>query len=63
MPVPPATPQDNQAAIAVVVVLLVACSVVYWRTALRVALALVLILLVYGAVTGMHGVSSMLAHR
>ena len=63
MSVPPTTPQDTQAAIAVVVVVLVACSVVYWRTALRVALALVLIILLYGTVTGMHGVLSMLAHR
>ena len=35
--------------------------VVYWRTALRVILIAVLALAVYGAVVGIHGVSSLMA--
>ena len=61
MPVPPASSQDTQAAIAVVTAIVVGCGVIYWRTALRVILIVVLIFAVYGAVVGLHGVSSLMA--
>lgn len=61
MAVPPSTPQDTQAAIAVVVVVLIGWSVVYWRTALKVALIVVLALVAYAVITGFHEASSLLA--
>ncbi len=61
MSVSSSTPQDTQAAIAVVVVLLAGWSVVYWRTALKVALIVVLALVAYAVITGFHEASSLLA--
>jgi hypothetical protein len=61
MPVSPSTPQDTQAAIAVLAVIIAVWSVVYWRTALKVIFILLLVLVVYGAVVGFHGASSLLA--
>jgi hypothetical protein len=61
MPVPPSNPQDTQAAVAVLVAIAAGCCVVYWRTALRVIFIMVVILAVYGAVVGIHGVSSLMA--
>lgn len=61
MPIPPANPQDTQAAIAVLAAIAAGFCVVYWRTALRVILILLLALAVYGAVVGIHGVSSLMA--
>lgn len=64
MPVPPANPQDTQAAIAILVTIAAGFCVVYWRTALRLVLILVLGLALYGAVVGVHGVSSLVtAHH
>jgi hypothetical protein len=65
MPVPPANPQDTQAAIAVVVAIVIGWCVIYWRTALKVALVVMLILLAYGMAVGLHGASALLAthHR
>jgi len=60
MPLPPSTPQDTQAAIAVVVIFVAACSVIYWRTALKVLLIVALILVMYGVVTGFQGASALL---
>jgi len=61
MPVPPSNPQDTQAAVAVLVAIAAGCCVAYWRTALRVILIMIVILAVYGAVIGIHGVSSLMA--
>lgn len=61
MPLPPTTPQDTQAAIAVLVVIVAAWSVTYWRTALKVILIVVLILIVFGVVIGFHSASVLLA--
>jgi hypothetical protein len=61
MPIPPTNPQDTQAAIAVLAAIAACICVVYWRTALRVILIAVLALAVYGAVVGIHGVSSLMA--
>jgi hypothetical protein len=61
MPIPPTNPQDTQAAIAVLTVIAAGCCVVYWRTALRVILFVVLALAVYGALVGIEGVSSLMA--
>ena len=61
MPLPPNTPQDTQAAIVVLVAIAAACSVIYWRAALKVILIAVLILIVYGVVMGFHGASALLA--
>ena len=61
MPVPPASPQDTQAAITVLAVIAAGFCVLYWRTALRVILVLVIALAVYGAIVGIHGVSSLMA--
>jgi hypothetical protein len=64
MPVSPPNPQNTQAVIAVLVVIAAGFCVVYWRTALRVILILVLALAVYGALVGFHGVSSLVtAHH
>jgi hypothetical protein len=40
-----------------------AWSVFYWRTAVRVAIVVLLVLVFYGVVTGMHGVASALTHH
>jgi hypothetical protein len=63
MSVPPSTPQDTQAAIAVIIIIVAAWSVFYWRTAVRVAIVVLLVLVFYGVVTGMHGVASALTHH
>lgn len=60
MPVPPSDPQATQAVITVLAVIVAGWCVVYWRTALRVILILVLVLAVYGAVIGIHAVSSLM---
>ena len=61
MPLPPTTPQDTQAAIAVLVAIGVAWSVTYWRIALKVMLIVALILIIYGAAIGFHSASALLA--
>jgi hypothetical protein len=64
MPALPANPQDTQAAIAVIVAITAGFVVVYWRTALRVILIVMLALAIYGAVVGVHGLSSLVtAHH
>ncbi|MGH3278655.1 MAG: hypothetical protein ACRDNW_05890 [Trebonia sp.] len=61
MPIPPSTPQDTQAAIAVLVAIIIGWSVFNWRIALKVALIVALILIVYGVIVGYHDASSLLA--
>jgi hypothetical protein len=61
MPIPPASPQDTQAAIAVLAAIAAGFCVAYWRTALRLILVAVLALALYGAFVGIHGVSSLMA--
>jgi hypothetical protein len=61
MPIPSSNPQDTQAAVAVLALIAAGVCVVYWRTALRVILIVVLALAVYGAFVGIHGVSSLMA--
>ena len=60
MSVPPTSPQDTQAAIAVLVLIATACCVVYWRTVLQIILILAIALLVYGTVAGVADVRSLL---
>jgi len=52
MPLPPSPPQDTQAAVAVLVTIVAACSVTYWRTALTAILIAVLILVAYPCCVG-----------
>lgn len=61
MPVQPSTPQDTQAAIAVLVVIAACWSVAYWRTALKAAIIAALVLVAYGVAMGYHEVSALLA--
>lgn len=61
MPLPPSTPQDTQAAIVVLTAIVACWSVIYWRTALKVAIIVVLILVVYGIAVGIHEASALLA--
>jgi hypothetical protein len=61
MPIPPANPQDTQAAIAVLAAIAAGFCVAYWRTVLRVILIALLALAVYGAIVGIHSVSSLMA--
>jgi uncharacterized membrane protein YdbT with pleckstrin-like domain len=65
MPVPPSNPQDTQAAIAVLIAIAACLCVAYWRMALRVILVVLIALAIYGAVTGIEGVTSFMAshHR
>jgi hypothetical protein len=64
MSVPPTSPQDTQAAIAVLLLIGTACCVVYWRMALRIILVLVIVLVVYGTIAGVVDVRSLLtAHH
>lgn len=62
MPVPPSNPQDIQTAIAVLVA---AClCVAYWRITLRLIVIVAIALAIFGAVIGIHGVTSVLVqHR
>ena len=60
MPIPPANSQDTQAAVAVLAIITAGFCVAYWRTALRAILVVVLALAVYGAVAGIHGMSSLM---
>jgi hypothetical protein len=61
MPIPPSNPQDTQAAIAVLIAAFL--CVIYWRTALRVILIVVIALAIYGAVIGIDGVTSLIAQH
>jgi hypothetical protein len=63
MPVPPNNPQDTQAAIAVLIAIIACLCVAYWRTALRMILIVVIALAVYGAVVGIDGMTSLMAHH
>jgi hypothetical protein len=54
MPVPPNQPQDTQT-VWVVIIFLACLCVVYWRTALRVIVVALVVLAIYGAITGLHG--------
>jgi ABC-type glycerol-3-phosphate transport system permease component len=65
MPVPPSNPQDMHTVINVLIAIVVGYALVaYWRTALRLILVIVIALTVYGAVAGVHGVTTlMVAHH
>ena len=64
MPLPPSNPQDTQAAIAVAVAVIAAWAVFYWRTALKVAVLVILAVIAYGVIAGLLDASSLLAaHR
>jgi hypothetical protein len=60
MSVPPTNPQDTEAAIAVLIAIGAIFCVFYWRMALRIIIILLLILTIYGAVAGFHGLSDLL---
>ena len=54
MPLPSTTPQDNHA-ILVVVLIVTGLCIAYWRTALRVAVFILIAFAIYGLITGLHG--------
>jgi len=57
-------PQDTLTAIAVVAMIVAVLAVAYWRTALRVILIVAIALAVYGAITVIYGLASMMGgHR
>ena len=60
MSVPPTTPQDAHAAIAVLLVVAAVLCVFYWRMALKIIVIVTIILVIYGTVTGVHDVKSLL---
>lgn len=53
MPVP-STPQDSQAAIIVLILIVTTLGVIYWRLAIRLLVIAVIVLAVYGAITTLH---------
>jgi hypothetical protein len=57
MPVPAPQPQNSQV-IAVIVFLVAALCVRYWRTALRLIVIAVITLTVLGLIVGLHGIHS-----
>jgi hypothetical protein len=65
MPLPPSNPQHIQAVIAVLIAITAWLCVAYWRMALRVILVVLIGLAIYGAVTGVEGMTSLIAshHR
>jgi hypothetical protein len=52
MPVP-STPQDSRAIIVVILIVAALC-VVYWRLAIRLFVIMMIALAVYGAIAGLH---------
>jgi hypothetical protein len=62
MSVPPSNPQDTQAVIAILILVGAGLCAVYWRTALRVIVIGAIALVVYGTITGVDTVSSLLHH-
>jgi hypothetical protein len=52
MPVP-STPQDSHAIIVVVLIIAALC-VIYWRLAIRLFVIILIALAVYGAIAGLH---------
>ena len=54
MPVPSNHPQDTQT-IWVVIIFLACLCAVYWRMALRMIAITLVVLAIYGAITGLHG--------
>ena len=58
---PPTNPHDTLTAIAVLVIIGAILSVVYWRTTLRVLLAVVIAIAVYGVVVVLYGLAWLVA--
>lgn len=54
MHVPPPQPQDNQSYL-VLALFLAAICVIYWRTALRLIAIILIALVVWGIIMGLHG--------
>jgi hypothetical protein len=54
-------PHDTLAAIAVLVIIGAILSVVYWRTTVRVLLAVVIAIAVYGVVVVLYGLAWLVA--
>jgi hypothetical protein len=65
MPAPPSNPQDTQAALVVLIAIGAWLCVAYWRNTLRIILAVLIALALFGAVVGIEGVTSLMAshHR
>ena len=63
MPLSPSNPQDTQALISVAVVVIAAWAVFYWRTALKVAIIVILVVVAYGVIAGVLDATSLLATR
>jgi hypothetical protein len=59
MPVPPSNPHDTQTVLTVLIVIAAWFSVVYWRTAVRLILIVMIALTVYGAIAGIEGMRSL----
>jgi hypothetical protein len=57
----PTNPHDTLTAIAVLVIIGAILSVVYWRTTLRVLLAAVIAVAVYGVVVVLYGLAWLVA--
>jgi hypothetical protein len=57
----PTNPHDTLTAIAVLVIIGAILSVVYWRTTLRVLLAAVIAIAVYGVVVVLYGLAWLVA--
>jgi hypothetical protein len=53
MPVPPASPQDSNA-ILVIALLIASFCAFYWKTALRLVAAVLIALVAYGLIVGLH---------
>ena len=56
-------PQDTLTVIAVLAVIFAILAVAYWRTALRVILIVAIALAVYGAISVIYGLASVMAAR
>jgi hypothetical protein len=65
MPVPPTNPQGTQAVLVVLIAIAAWLCVAYWRNTLRIILAVLIALAIFGAVVGIEGVTSLMAshHR
>jgi hypothetical protein len=65
MPVPPTNPQGTQAAVVVLIAIAAWLCVAYWRNTLRIIIAVLIALAIYGAVAGIEGVTSVMTshHR
>jgi hypothetical protein len=64
-PIPPSNPQGTQAALTVLIAIAAWLTVAHWRTTVRLILIVMIAFTVYGAITGIDGMRSLMAshHR